>query len=232
MPTVRPIHTPAQSCSLAKVSVASVVLSLISASENDDTTESRANRGSWVLGTISSAGGALPPGPHGEYQERHRRHESHRAGRQRRAQKMADRHRDPVRQKRGDRHPGQHHPPSVAQRVGHGDELGPVAEFGKEYHSQAQQNVAASMGDLSTRRRPVPNSGRRSHPPVCHRFAGRAVRQYVDSTIGGYSPSLTVSGYGRWVRQRGAKFGTRFPIRPACELSYAARSIARMAVSG
>ena len=55
MPRVLPIHTPAQSCSLAKVTVASVVLSLISASANDDTTESRANRCSCVVGTVRSA---------------------------------------------------------------------------------------------------------------------------------------------------------------------------------
>jgi hypothetical protein len=29
---------------------------------------------------------------------------------------------------------------------------------------------------------------------LVRRFAGRAVRQYVDSTIRGYSPSLTVPG--------------------------------------
>src|ERR1700682_2034227 len=32
--------------------------------------------------------------------------------------------------------------------------------------------------------------GRRSRPPL-PRLAGRAVRQYVDTAIGGYSPSLT-----------------------------------------
>src|SRR6185503_16401310 len=33
--------------------------------------------------------------------------------------------------------------------------------------------------------------GRRSRPPLCGSPAG--LRQYVDSTIGGYSPSLTLS---------------------------------------
>ena len=57
-------------------------------------------------------------------------------------------------------------------------------------------SVAVSMSDLSTRR-PAPQSrghrtsGRRSRPPL-PRFAGRArVRQRVDTTIVGYSPSLT-----------------------------------------
>ena len=138
-----PIHTPAQSCSLAKVTVASVVLSLISASENDDITESRAKRCSSrgrdgfvrrlepsrqahtakirkAIADAKAKGARAAPHP-----------ESGRSSPR------------PVRKKRSDRHPGQHDPPSVAQRVGHRDQLGPVAEFGKENHPETEQRRRA-----------------------------------------------------------------------------------------
>ena len=117
--------------------------------------------------------------------------------RQRQADEVPDRHRQAVHQERGDAHPGQHHPPPVAQRVGHGDQLRLVTEFGEEYHPEADENCGEHGHDLSTRRPGAPlaqshrTSGRRSRPPnVSVRFAGRAARQYVDTTIGGYSPSL------------------------------------------
>ena len=60
------------------------------------------------------------------------------------------------------------------------------------------------------------------------------MRQYVDTTIGGYSPSLTVSGYRPAPEgaSEGGSSGTRIFRFDCSELPYAASSIARIAVSG
>lgn len=85
----------------------------------------------------------------------------------------------PVHSERGHRHSEEHDAPPVPQRVRHGDELRPVAEFGEEHHAEAEECGCEHRG---------------SRPPGV-RFAGRVARQYVGPTVGGYSPSLMVSGY-------------------------------------
>ena len=99
----------------------------------------------------------------------------------------------------GDADAGQHHPPSMTQCVRHGDQLRLVAEFGEEHDREADQYGGEHW--MTTFRRVA--DGPKCSRPVRHsveglahrlmRFAGRALRQYVDTTIGGYSPSLTPS---------------------------------------
>ena len=106
--------------------------------------------------------------------------------------------------------------------------------------------VAVSIDDdLSTRRRRVEmlTARQASVEGLAHRllrFAGRALRQYVDTTIGGYSPSLTTPTIAADVDDHASSpQRVRVPessvqgSRINCfENPYAARSMAKIAVSG
>ena len=64
---------------------------------------------------------------------------------------------------------------------------------GDEDDAEADQSGGEQTSGLSTRRRGRDEPDGRSVEGLAHRvmrFACRAARQYVDTTIGGYSPSL------------------------------------------
>jgi len=61
------------------------------------------------------------------------------------------------------------------------------------YHRQRGEHGIRPFDTLPTGQLRAIRQTRSKVSPTALRFAGRAVRQYVDSTIGGYSPSLTSS---------------------------------------
>jgi hypothetical protein len=109
MPGVEPTHTPTQSLSAARVTVASIVLSPSSASTNADITAK--NAGAVVRWA--------------------------RVGGQRRAQVVADRDRDQVYRDGGGGDASEHHPPGIAQPKRHRHQLRLVAQFGDENDAEA-----------------------------------------------------------------------------------------------
>ena len=139
MPAVAPIQTPAQLWSLARATVASMVLSPSSASTNEEMTASSTWRGSATVRTLVAVVSTVTPGPQREQQEHDGRGERDRTLRQGQPQEVSDRHGQPVHQERGDTDAGQDHPPPMTQRVRHRHELGFVAELGEKYDSETDE---------------------------------------------------------------------------------------------
>jgi hypothetical protein len=197
MPAVAPIQTPPVVITGQGDSGEHRLVAELSQNERGDVGEQHVSRFGDLDSLVVVARATLPPCPHREQQEGDGGGERDGSLRQREPKEMADRHRKPVYQDRCDANAGQHHPPPVAQGIGHGHQLRFVAEFGDKYHGQADECGGEHGDDLSTRRRRAncsrPARLRSKVSPTALRFAGRAVRQYVDSTIGGYSPSLTSS---------------------------------------
>jgi hypothetical protein len=137
MPGVEPIHTPTQSLSAARVTVASIVLSPSSASTNADITAKNAGAVVRWARAASSAERRSPRSVHNPNNKRHTGENADQVGGQRRAQVVADRDRDQVYRDGGGGDASEHHRPGIAQPKRHRHQLRLVAQFGDENDAEA-----------------------------------------------------------------------------------------------
>jgi hypothetical protein len=177
MPAVAPIQTPPVVITGQGDSGEHRLVAELSQNERGDVGEQHVSRFGDLDSLVVVARATLPPCPHREQQEGDGGGERDGSLRQREPKEMADRHRKPVYQDRCDANAGQHHPPPVAQGIGHGHQL----RLSPSSATNTTDRLTSAAVSMETTFRHVadgpiardpPDFGRRSRPPHCGSPAG------------------------------------------------------------
>ncbi len=168
MPTVEPIHTPTQSLSVARVTVASIVLSPSSARKNADAIARKADLVTREPCTFVVGQRVAAQGPESEDDERDAADDRDRLGGDRHAQEVADGDRHQVHDGGGDGDSADDDAPLVAQAnvMAISWDLSPnsatkmTAKLNSNADSTADSSVVERTEGLAHRNRPVQVPGR------------------------------------------------------------------------